>query len=56
MGDSPVVETSALCRSSGDRDAGRQLDLTISPGEIFGLLGPHRHRRLDRFRCGRPPC
>ena len=36
-----VVETRQLCRSYGSRRGITDINLTISPGEIFGFLGPN---------------
>ena len=36
----PVIETHALCRSFGAIRAVNALDITVYPGEIFGLVGP----------------
>src|SRR3979490_276675 len=50
MGESPVVETSALCRSFGNREAVRGLYLAIARGEIFGLLGPNGAGKTTTIR------
>ena len=36
-----VIETRQLCRSYGSRRGITDINLTISPGEIFGFLGPN---------------
>jgi ABC-2 type transport system ATP-binding protein len=36
----PIIETRGLTRRFGDIIAVNHLDLTVNPGEIFGLVGP----------------
>lgn len=37
--DQPVIEVRGLQKAYGDRPVIRDLDLTVNPGEIFGILG-----------------
>lgn len=39
--DRPILETHNLTRQFGKLTAVDQLNLTVSPGEVFGLLGPN---------------
>ena len=39
-GDSPIIATQALSRDFKKTRAVSCLDLTIKPGELFGLVGP----------------
>lgn len=38
---SGIVETRALCKSYGSFQAVKDLNLTVTPGEVFGMLGPN---------------
>jgi ABC-2 type transport system ATP-binding protein len=38
--DSPIIVTQALSRSFKKTQAVKSLDMTIKPGELFGLIGP----------------
>ncbi|MBI3783710.1 MAG: ABC transporter ATP-binding protein [Deltaproteobacteria bacterium] len=52
MGDAIVVEN--LTKRFGDREAIKQLSLSVAEGEIFGLLGPNGSGKttLIRMLCG----
>ena len=50
----PIIETRGLTRRFGDLTAVDHLDLTIMPGEIFGLVGPDGAGKTTTLRmlCG----
>jgi len=49
-GDAPAVETSGLGYRYGDRVALEDVSISISPGEIFGFLGPNGGGKTTLFR------
>src|SRR5512136_2695904 len=53
----PAVETSGLARHFGDIRAVDGLDLTVHPGEMFGLVGPDGAGKTTAIRllCGLLP-
>ncbi len=57
MTDSPVVRTRALRKVFGHLEAVHALDLDISRGEVFGLLGPNGSGKTTTIRmlCGLLP-
>ena len=50
----PIIETHGLTRRFGDLTAVDHLDLTVAPGEIFGLVGPDGAGKTTTLRllCG----
>jgi ABC-2 type transport system ATP-binding protein len=50
----PIIETHGLTRSSGALTAVDRLDLSVAPGEIFGLVGPDGAGKTTTLRmlCG----
>jgi ABC-2 type transport system ATP-binding protein len=46
----PIVQTTALTFSYGDRIALNDFTLSINPGEIFGFLGPNGSGKTTLFR------
>jgi len=46
----PVLEVRDLRHRYGDRDALRGVSFTVSPGEVFGLLGPNGGGKTTLFR------
>jgi len=53
-GKEPIIETRGLTRRFGDLTAVDHLDLTVAPGEIFGLVGPDGAGKTTTLRllCG----
>jgi len=50
----PIIETHGLTRSFGDVTAVDGLDISVSPGEMFGLVGPDGAGKTTTLRmlCG----
>ena len=50
----PIIETTGLTRRFGDLTAVDHLDLSVAPGEIFGLVGPDGAGKTTTLRllCG----
>jgi ABC-2 type transport system ATP-binding protein len=46
-----AIETQALCKSYGDVQALRGVDLQVRVGEIFGFLGPNGAGKTTTIRC-----
>lgn len=45
-----IIATHALTKRYGDKDAVHDLDLAISPGEVFGFLGPNGAGKTTTIR------
>ena len=50
MSAEPAVSVAGLSHRFGDQLAVDDLDLTVSPGECFGLLGPNGARKTTTLR------
>lgn len=50
MPDSPALVVDSVSHRYGDRDALRGVSFEVSPGEIFGLLGPNGGGKTTLFR------
>ncbi len=48
---SPTVEAASLSRSFGDKQVLRELDLSIGPPCIYGLLGPNGSGKTTLIKC-----